>query len=75
MSRTLETTPSRPNTAGVLEHRRAVDLETFAELDGGVGDQLFQMHLALDQRQFPEVVTVEIEQVECHQHDLSGAAL
>jgi hypothetical protein len=26
------------DAAGVLEHRRAVDFEAFAELDGGFGD-------------------------------------
>jgi hypothetical protein len=37
--------------SGMLEHLAAVDLETLAELDGGLGDQFFQMRLALDQRE------------------------
>ena len=38
-------------------------------------DQLLQVRLALDQRQLPQVVAVEIEQVEGDHHDLGGPAL
>jgi hypothetical protein len=44
-------TDDRPGLAGVLEHLLAVDLETFAELDIGVGDRLLEQRLAIDQRQ------------------------
>ena len=40
-----------PDLAGVGEHLAAVDLEAFAELDVGAGDDLLQLRLALDQRQ------------------------
>jgi len=46
--------------AGVLEHRRAIDFEALAELDISASDQPVQMRLALDQRQFAKVATVQI---------------
>jgi hypothetical protein len=55
----------QPDLAGVGDHLLAFDLEAFAKLDRGILDQLFQMRLALDQRQFSQILTVEIEQVEC----------
>jgi hypothetical protein len=48
----------------VREHLFAVDIKTFAELNRGLLDQLFQMRLALDQRQFSHILAVEIEQIE-----------
>jgi hypothetical protein len=44
----------------VLEHRLAVDLEAFAELDVGVGDYLLEQSLALNQRQLPQVSAVQV---------------
>jgi hypothetical protein len=43
-------------------HLGAVNLEALGELDVGLGNQLLQVRLALDQRQLPQVVAVEIEQ-------------
>jgi hypothetical protein len=54
----------------VLEHLPAVDFEAFAELDCCVGDQLLEERLAFDQRQFPQIVAIEMEQIESDQHDL-----
>jgi len=42
--------------AGVGEHLVPVDLEAFAELDVGTGDDLLQGSLPLDERQLPKVV-------------------
>ena len=61
--------------AGVLEHRLAVDLEGFAELDVGAGDDLLEFGLTLVQRQLPQIATVQIEEVERHQNDTGGLAL
>jgi hypothetical protein len=47
--------------AGVREHLFAVDLETFAELDGCLLDQLFQVRFAFEEWQLPQILTVEIE--------------
>ena len=58
-----------PDLAGVGEPLGAVDLEAFAELDVGTGDDLFQLRLALMQRQLPQIVAVEIQEVESDQHD------
>jgi hypothetical protein len=41
--------------AGVFEHRLAVVLEGLAELDVGAGDDLFELGLALGERQLPQV--------------------
>lgn len=58
----------------MLVHLFAVDLEAVAELNTGIGDQLFELRLALDQRQPSQVLSVEIEQIERDQHDLAGSA-
>ena len=60
--------------AGMLKHRTAVDLEAFAELNVGAHDKFLQRGLARGKRQLPQVVDVEVEQVEGDQVDL-GAAL
>ena len=65
----METTPSSPIFAGVSEYLFAVDFKAFAELEISPFDDLFQMSLALDQRQLSKIVAVEIEQVEGDQHD------
>jgi hypothetical protein len=65
----------QPDLAGVLIHLATVDFEAFAELQGSFRDKLFELRLALDQRQLPQIVTVEIEQVEGDQDDLVGFAL
>ena len=57
------------------EHLASVDLEALAELDVGPVDELLQVRLALDQRQLPQIVTVEVKQVERDQHDLGRLAL
>ena len=56
--------------AGMLEHLAAVDLEALAELDVGLVDQLLQMRLALDQWQLPQIVAIEIKQIERDHDDL-----
>ena len=61
--------------AGVREHLLAVDLEAFAELDVGAGDDLLQFGLAPEQRQLPEVAAVEVQQIERHQDDAGGLSL
>jgi hypothetical protein len=48
----------QPDRAAMRVHFGAVDLETFRELDVGFCDQLLQVRLALDQRQFSQVVSV-----------------
>jgi hypothetical protein len=48
--------------AGVREQLSPVDLEAFAELDVGAGDDLLELGLALEERQLPEVAAVEIEE-------------
>jgi hypothetical protein len=49
--------------AGVLEHCLAVDLEGLAELDGGASDDFLQFGLALEQRELPQVATIEVEEI------------
>jgi hypothetical protein len=49
-------------------------LEAFAELDCCLGDQFFERRLAVDQRQLAKIVSIEIEQIERHHHDLFGFA-
>ena len=63
------------NLAGLLVHLAAVDLEAFAKLDRGLGDQLLQMRFAIDQRQFLKIVAIKVEQVESHHHDLGRLTL
>jgi hypothetical protein len=59
----------------VLKHLAAVDLKTLAKLDTGFVDQLFKQRLALDQRQLPEIMAVQVKQVEGDHHDLGRLAL
>jgi hypothetical protein len=56
-------------------HFATVDLKALAELDVGAIDRLFQQHLALDQGRLPQIVAVEIEQVEGNQRDPGRLAL
>lgn len=56
-------------------HLTTADLEAFTELDVSAVDDLLQVGLAFDQRQPPEVVTVQIKQVERDEHDLLRFAL
>src|SRR5258707_9207209 len=58
------------DTAGMLEHFPAVDLEALAELNVGVGGEFLEIRLTLDQRQFSQIATVPIKQIESDQHDL-----
>jgi hypothetical protein len=51
-------------------HVRTVDLEALAELDVGAIDDLLKLGLAFDQRRPPEVIAVEVKQVERDQDDL-----
>lgn len=57
------------------EHLASLDLEALAELHVGLGNDLLELGLALKQRQLPEVLAVEVEQVESDQHDPGRAAL
>ena len=55
--------------AGVLVHLGTIDLEALAELDIGLGDDFLEQGLTLKQRQLPQVLAVEIKQIECVQHE------
>jgi hypothetical protein len=44
----------------MLEHFGAVDVEAFAELDGGFGDRHFEQTLALEQWPFPQIVAAQV---------------
>ena len=62
--------------ACVREHFLAIDLEAFAELDVGPGDDLLQFgRLPLEQRHLPEIAPVQIEQIEGDQNDAGRLAL
>src|SRR5207302_7215052 len=50
----------QPDLAGVREHLFAVDLKAVAELDRRLLDQFFQVRLALDERQLPQILAIEI---------------
>ena len=63
--------PSKAGLAGVLVDFRAIDLKTFAEPDISPIDKFLEQYLALEQAQLPQVVAVEIEQIEGDHHDLS----
>lgn len=56
------------------EHLGAVDLETLGEVNLGFRDQFFEMLLALDERQLPQIVAIEIQQVESDHHDFGRLA-
>src|SRR3954469_875909 len=66
--------PLQPNLAGMRVHLFAIKCEALAELDVGLADDLLELCLALDQRQFPQVVTIEIKQVEGDQHNPARTA-
>jgi hypothetical protein len=59
----------------LLVHLAAIDLEAFTELDVCFCDDLLEQRLALEQRQFPHIMSIQIEQIERDQHDLGGSAL
>ena len=65
----------KTDLADMRVHLPAIDLEALGELDIGAVDDLLRVRLALDQRQFPQVVAIEIEQVKRDQHDLRRFAL
>src|ERR1700680_1770167 len=65
----------KTSLAGVLVHLATIDLEALAELDVGLGDDLLERGLTLEQRQIPQVVAVEVKQVEGDYHDLFGSPL
>jgi hypothetical protein len=52
-----------------------IDLEALAELDIGFVDDFLEQGLTLKQRQPPEVVTVEVKQIERDHHNLFGSPL
>src|SRR6266581_849644 len=56
--------------AGVLVHLTTIDLEALAELDIGFGDDFPEQTLTLEQRQPPEVIAIEVKQIERDHHDL-----
>jgi len=53
----------------VREHLLAVDLEGFAELDVGAGDDLLEFGLTLVERQLPQVAAVQVQEVERDKDD------
>jgi hypothetical protein len=59
----------------LVQADRLVRLEALAELEVGAVDDLFQLSLAFDQRQLPQIVAVEVHQIERDQHDLGAFAL
>lgn len=59
----------------MCEHRLAVNLEAFAELDVGAGDDLLELGLALVERHLPQVAAVKVEQIEGDQDDLRRLTL
>jgi hypothetical protein len=46
----------------VLVHLATIDLEALAELDVGLVDDFLEQGLTLEQRQFPQIVAVEVKQ-------------
>ena len=59
----------------MLVHLATIDLEALTELDIGLGDDLLEQHLALDQGQLSQVMAVEIQQIERGHHGLGRFAL
>jgi hypothetical protein len=49
---------------GVLVHLATIDLEALAELDVGLAGDLLEQGLTLELRQLPDVVAVEVQQIE-----------
>jgi len=54
----------------VLVHLTTIDLEALAELDIGFGDDFPEQTFTLEQRQPPEVIAIEVKQIERDHHDL-----
>src|SRR4051794_36628002 len=50
-----------PDLTGVSKYLGTVDLEAVAELDISMLDDLLQLGLPLDQRQFPQIVAVQVK--------------
>src|SRR5438477_6394290 len=65
----------KPELAGVREHLAPLDLEAFAELHVGPGDDLLQFGLALEELQLSQVSAVQVEQVEGDQYYPGRGAL
>src|SRR5712675_688931 len=65
----------KTSLTGVLIHLGAIDLEALAKLDLSLGNDFLEQGLALGQRQLPEVITVEVKQIERDHHDLFGPPL
>jgi hypothetical protein len=63
--------------AGMLKERRAVLIGMFAEHDSeaSLSDQLRQPLLAIHERQRPQVLAIELEQVEGIEHCLADGAM
>src|SRR5450755_3648005 len=57
--------------ACVHEHLVAIDFKALAELYIRARDQMFEMRLALNQWELPQIVSVEIKQIERDHYDLS----
>src|SRR5882724_5919523 len=58
----------KASLAGVLVHLGTIDLKALAELDIGLGDDLVEQRLTLEQRHLPQVVAIEVKQIECDHH-------
>jgi hypothetical protein len=41
----------------------------------GIDDEFFEQRLAFDERQLPQIIAIEIKQIESDQDDLGGATL
>jgi len=65
----------KTSLTGVLIHLGAIDLEALAKLDLSLGNDFLEQGLALGQRQLPEVITVEVKQIERDHHNLFGPPL
>lgn len=59
----------------MLVHLAAIDFETLTELEIGISYQFFKMRLAFYQWHLPQILTVEIKQVESDQDYFGGCAL
>ena len=59
----------QPELAGMLVHLLAIDLEAVTELYSCAGDELLELGLAREQRQLPQVMTIQIKQVEGDKND------
>src|SRR5215218_6049709 len=61
--------------AGVRERLASLNLETISELGVNAADDLAQLGFSLDQRKIPKIAAMQIEQIECNQHDLARLTL